>query len=487
MLSTNDLAPFASAAAQKLDQIDGTSIRAYSVDFGFSRSQLLPQMDSITPSSPMGNTDPPISLPLRGLSSPSVLIYTSGTTGKPKACNIKFALLAIVSCPTAVDTQSAKRYLPVRTYSPMPLFHGTTFFIGLCYSVGISGCFCLSRKFSARNYWKEVTLSRATRILYVGELCRFLLNTPEGEFDRQHCVRVASGNGLQKDVWVKFQNRFGIPEVREFYRSTEGLVKFDNRISGTSKRGAGKIGFAGVVKRRLEKDQFIVRFDYDTEEPYRDTKSGFCVVTRLGEAGEGIARIKDWATYLNYHNNEAATEAKIIRNVFEKGDAFQKSGDLMMQELSGWVKFVDRIGDTFRWKGENVSAGEVRGYILELPEVHDVIVTGKLLEGYDGQVGVAIIIMESTFKDKPEEFMQSLHESLKRRGVPSYAVPRLVAISDGIQVGDTFKHAKQFVKTVDWNPREKETGALKYWLNGSTYVPLEVESWRTIEQGTAKL
>jgi acyl-CoA synthetase (AMP-forming)/AMP-acid ligase II len=479
ILTTPDLSSFAASAAKSL----GGSIRTVALNLGsFPSLHALPE-DVATFQQQNTTEAEPIISPPRTLASPAALVYTSGTTGKPKACSVKFALVAAVSCPSVADTQNPKKYLPVRTYSCMPLFHGTTLFTGLCYSVGTSGCFCLSRKFSARTFWKEVYFSRATKILYVGELCRFLLATPRGDWDTRHSVLVAHGNGLQRDVWVAFQKRFAVPEIREFYRSTEGLVKYDNRHRGEA-GGAGKVTFAGSLKRRLEKDQFIVKFDYESEAPYRNGQ-GFCVLAPVGEPGEAIARVKSVAMYPNYHGNPAATEAKIIRNVFEEGDAFQKSGDLLVQEASGWVRFVDRIGDTFRWKGENVSAGEIRSYISELLEVEDVVVVGKRLPAYDGQAGAAAISLGKTSKEVEKKFVESLYGNLKRKGVPAYAFPRLVVITDDIKVGDTFKHAKHIVKALEWKPDGVNSN--KYWLDGKQYIQLQEEHWGRIESGRAKL
>ncbi|KAK4943652.1 hypothetical protein LTR10_016749 [Elasticomyces elasticus] len=455
IVSTPDLAPFAATAAASFD---GT-IRTYSLSLGsfqVSSSTHAPAevRDFPIPDRAKAATVTPART---SPTDPGVLIYTSGTTGKPKACSIKNSRVCVTCLPNPADYSNLKKYFPLRAYSCMPLFHGTTFLAGMSYCVGNSGCFCSARRFSARNFWKDVAASRATRIVYVGELCRYLLAAPESEYDRKdHCI-VAMGNGLQKDVWLAFKKRFGVPEIREFYRSTEGLAKYDNQQFGDS-RGVGKVGFVGVLKRSLEKDQFLVKFDYDTEMPYRDPKTGFCVLAGFNEPGEAIARIKHIDVYPEYLGNKLANEAKTMRDVFIKGDMSQRSGDLLMQERSGWVHFVDRVGDTFRWKGDNVSAGEIRGFISELPHVQDVVVVGKQLKGYDGQAGVAAISLDSSLPDVETQFIQRLYGNLKKKGVPDYALPRLVALTNElVAVGATFKHAKQVVKgLVCGNPTRRQ-------------------------------
>ncbi len=280
----------------------------------------------------------------------------------------------------SLDVANPKKYYPLREYSCLPLFHGTCFFSGLCYSVGNSGTFCLARKFSASRFSKDLTASKATRMLYVGELCRYLLLAPPNAYDRAHQCTVAWGNGLQKDVWPKFKARFGIPEIREVYRSTEGVAKFDN--FGTGAAGAGKVGFLGPIARWKEDMTYIVRYDRSTEDLYRDPKTGFCVPAKLDEPGEVIGRVKSLAIYCDYLNNPEATKSKLVKDVFKNGDLFQRTGDLLVHERDGWVRFHDRTGDTFRWKGENVAAGEVRGFIGELDGVHDAVVWGVKLPGY---------------------------------------------------------------------------------------------------------
>jgi acyl-CoA synthetase (AMP-forming)/AMP-acid ligase II len=307
----------------------------------------------------------------------SFLIYTSGTTGKPKACAVRNFLLAATSNTLPHDARNPKKYFPLRTYSALPLFHATALFTGVFYCFGNSSTLCLARKFSTSRFWEDVVASRATRMLYVGELCRYLVSAPPSPYDRAHSCIVANGNGLRSEIWEKFRDRFGIPEIREFYRSTEGMARLDN--FGTSAAGAGKIGFRGLLGRYLENDTFIVRVDPLTEEVYRDPKTGFCVEVGLGEPGEAIGRVKDKNLLIEYLNNSEASEQKLLRDVFVNGDCFQRMGDLLLRDSDGWIQFHDRIGDTYRWKGENVSAGEVRDHIARLSGVQDAVVYGVKL------------------------------------------------------------------------------------------------------------
>ncbi|KAJ5604611.1 hypothetical protein N7510_009765 [Penicillium lagena] len=415
----------------------------------------------------------------------TALIYTSGTTGKPKACAVRNMLALITSNTLPADANNRAKYSPLRTYSSLPLFHGTAFFTGVCYSVGNGGTLCLRRKFSASQFWKDVHDSRATRILYIGELCRYLLSTPPSPYDRNHNCIVAAGNGLRGEIWERFRQRFGVPEIREFYRSTEGLAKFDNH--GVSAWGAGKVGFSGPIRRFLEDDTFIVKYDTETEMPYRDPETGFCVRARLGEEGEAIGRVRDRGLLTEYLHNEEATEKKLIRDVFQKGDLFQCTGDLVVQDQSGWVKFQDRVGDTFRWKGENVSAGEVRDHVCRINGVHDAVVYGVKLGGYDGQAGAAGITLEEHSSAAEADLMSNLYSALRKKGVPSYALPRLVRITEKVETGVTFKQAKGDLVKKGWDPRQDWAGDKLYWLNGTIYEKLNDQSWSEIESGKAKL
>ncbi|RAL16411.1 putative bifunctional fatty acid transporter/acyl-CoA synthetase (FAT1) [Aspergillus homomorphus CBS 101889] len=429
----------------------------------------------------------PLGLPAakRSPSDLSALIYTSGTTGKPKACAIRNMMGLITSNPQTVDINNRSKYYPLRTYSSLPLFHGTAYFTGICYSVGNAGTLCLRRKFSASQFWKDVHDSRATRILYIGELCRYLLSTSPSAYDRNHACIVANGNGLRGEIWERFRQRFGVPQIREFYRSTEGVAKFDN--FGEGAWAAGKVGHSGFIKRFMENDTYIVKYDTETDMPYRDPKTGFCVKAKLGEEGEAIGRVKSRGLLTEYLHNEEATEKKLLRDVFEKGDLFQRTGDLVVRDHDGWVKFQDRVGDTFRWKGENVSAGEIRDHICRLPAIQDAVVYGVKLSAYDGQAGAAGITLEDASPATEKEVMANLYPELKKRGVPSYAFPRLIRLTEKVETGVTFKQAKGALTKKGWDPRTDWEGDKLYWLDGTQYKKLDEKSWSSIESGQAKL
>ncbi|KAF8857315.1 acyl-CoA synthetases /AMP-acid ligases II [Acephala macrosclerotiorum] len=476
IISTPDLAPFINGPRRHfaLSLYCFSSVPPPPAD---STITLLTSASLPTPSTP----SPPTKSSPADL---SCLIFTSGTTGKPKACAIRNHQCILTAIPNSPDYFNSSKYLPLRTYSPLPLFHGTALFTGLCYSIGNSGTLCLARKFSSSRFFKDVHDSRATRILYVGELCRYLLSSAPGEYDKKHNCIVAAGNGLRYEIWEKFKERFNIEEIREFYRSTEGVAKYDNYNRGAW--GAGKVGFAGFYRRNFfDDDTVLVKVDADTAELIRDPKTGFCTKARIGEPGEVIGRVKARGLLTEYLGNEGATEEKIIKDVFKKGDIWQKMGDLLIQEKDGWVRFHDRMGDTYRWKGENVSAGEVRDHVAKLEGVQDAVIFGVKLASYDGQAGAAMLTLEPSASDST--FMSTLYSGLKKTGLPSYAMPRLVRITKEIEATATFKKSKTDIVTKSWDPSKKKDQDEIYWLDGTTYKPLDQVAWGGIESGRAKL
>ncbi|KAG4431077.1 hypothetical protein IFR05_013432 [Cadophora sp. M221] len=479
--------------------IGSRSLRIFSLNLSYisplSETQPLVSTSTITAITPslLDNLPPPTTTthPKRSISAPSLLIYTSGTTGHPKAVSIKNFIPIAVSTPSPLDSPSHRH----RVYCCLPLFHATAL-LGLLYACGTSSTLIPVRKFSASRFSQDLRTSSATRMVYVGELCRYLLAAPPSPYDTSHTCTLALGNGLQLDIWERFKTRFNIPHVRELYRSTEGLAQFNNFYGGAA--AAGKVGFSGLLGRYLENASFLVCYSPSTGTLTRDPKTGFCIPCQPGEPGEAIGRVQFLDFYSEYFGDKEATDERFVRDVFKKGDLFQRSGDVLVRDRDGWVRFHERLGETFRWKGENVSAGEVKAYMSELGGVRDIVVYGSKIEGYDGQLGTAAITLSSPSSNPASEstFLTSLIPHLKARGLPDYAIPRLIRFTEKIDTGATFKYAKEELRTRPWTrgggekekEKEKEKdGDSLYWLDGGVYKPLDGNAWARISTARAKL
>ena len=246
----------------------------------------------------------------------------------------------------------------------MPLYHSSAAILGLCAALSGGNTIVIGHKFSTKSFWKEVRESNATMIQYVGETCRYLLAAPPDideltceNLDKKHNVRLAIGNGLRPDVWNKFKQRFGIQTIAEFYAATEGTSGSWNLSHNDFALGA--IGRNGTFAKALLGTQLaIVAVDWESEQPWRDPKTGFCAKVGTGEPGELLYRLDAddiGSKYQGYFGNEKASNSKIMRDVLRKGDAYFRTGDVVRWDSEGRWYFNDRIGDTFRWKSENVS------------------------------------------------------------------------------------------------------------------------------------
>ena len=359
----------------------------------------------------------------------ALFIYTSGTTGLPKAANINHyrLMLATHGFAGAMDTKPTDRM-----YDSLPMYHTVG---GVCATGALlvnGGSVVIRDKFSAREFWDDIVRFECTMFQYIGELCRYLLHTPVSANETKHRIRLACGNGLRPDVWAEFQRRFRIPNILEFYAATEGNVAMFNF--------EGKPGAVGrlpwFVAHRFP--TAVVKFDIDTGEPIRDA-NGFCVRCAPNEPGEVLGLIGNDpnkpAKRFEGYADSASTEKKILRDVFEKGDAWFRTGDLMRKDEQGYFYFVDRLGDTFRWKGENVATSEVSEALSVYPGVEEANVYGVAIKDKDGRAGMVALATNAKFD--LGGFRQHAAANL-----PEYARPMFVRIMGEIDHTGTFKQKK---------------------------------------------
>jgi fatty-acyl-CoA synthase len=353
------------------------------------------------------------------------LIYTSGTTGMPKAANFSHMrmLFMMSGFVGALSPRQSDRI-----YNPLPLYHssGGVCAVGLAFFSG--GALILKRKFSVHEFWSDVHHYGATIFEYIGEVCRYLLNAPPSPLERGHKIRVITGNGLRPEIWREFQERFAIPRIVEFYGATEGNVSMLNYD--------GTVGAVGRVPDYLEwlLPSRIVRFDVEKEMPVRG-RSGLCIECGPDEVGEALGGVSTRAgREFEGYTNRADSEKKMLRDVFRKGDLWFRTGDLMRRDGHGYFYFVDRIGDTFRWKGENVSTGEVGEALAAVPGILEANVYGVSVPGVDGRAGMASLVVDGAFS------LSELSQRLKT--LAQYARPIFLRLSPRIEVTGTFKQRK---------------------------------------------
>ncbi|HUD50697.1 long-chain-acyl-CoA synthetase [Parvibaculum sp.] len=375
------------------------------------------------------------------LNDDALFIYTSGTTGNPKAARLPHARVLTMMTGFSAAANAGEKD---RMYIALPLYHSAGGVVAVGTTLTVGGSIIIRRKFSAREFFSDCRKYNATMFQYIGELCRYLLNTEKQPKENKHKIRLAIGNGLRPEIWPGFQKRFKVPNILEFYGATEGNVALMN-YDGT----VGSVGrIPGWAKKRFNVE--LVRFDLETETVVRGA-DGFCIKCEPGEAGEAIGKISNdpntpTGRFDGYAKKEE-TEKKILRDVFEKGDAWFRTGDLLRQDKLGYFYFVDRIGDTFRWKGENVSTAEVSEAISVFPGVQEANVYGVHVPGADGRAGMASIVADGNFD--LEKFRVHLDKEL-----PEYARPLFVRLSDGMEITGTFKQRKVELVKEGFDPKE---------------------------------
>lgn len=420
----------------------------------------------------------------------AILIFTSGTTGLPKPAIVSWQKIALGTgfMPSWLNLTKNDRY-----YTCMPLYHSSAALLGLCVSMANGNTLVLGHRFSTATFWKEVRQHDATAIQYVGETCRYLLaakpqyDPVTGEnLDRVNKVTRAFGNGLRPDVWNGFKERFGIDTIGEFYGATEGPTATWNLSSNEFSSGA--IGRNGSLSSAIVQQQLaIVEVDWTTELPLRDPLNhNFCRQVKTGEPGELMYKVDPadvHSKFQGYFNNPSATESKIFRDVLAKGDAYCRSGDVVRWDREGRWWFCDRIGDTFRWKSENVSTAEVSAVLGAHPHVHEANVYGVEVPNHDGRAGCAAILFDTG------DVSEALLDSVARHagsGLPRYAVPPFLRVVDGHQTTGNNKQLKAVLRGEGISP-DRTGGDSVYWLRGGRYERFGKGEWEALRRGRVRL
>ena len=415
-------------------------------------------------------TNPPrrIRAALRG-GDPLFYIYTSGTTGLPKAARFSHARFmgggtyALLAGFGKTDS----------LYCPLPLYHTVGGVMCVNAVLRAGGTLALARRFSARRFWDDVVEMGVTAFQYVGELPRYLLDQPAHPLERRHRIRFCVGNGMRPEVWERFRERFRIPHIVEFYGATESnvsMVNLDDRVGSVGKPAPGlRVALVG--------------YDVENQELLRDV-AGRLVVCREGQTGELIGRISEGRTiagrFEGYTSGEA-TESKILRDVFTRGDAWFRSGDLMRRDADGFFFFVDRIGDTFRWKGENVSTQEVADAIGELAGIELCAVYGVQLPGADGRAGMAALVLRNGSALDGGVLFAHVAQHL-----PGYARPAFVRVIVAADLTGTFKIRKGPLQREGFEPTASGDPVLVRDDTQQAYLPLTHAMRERIRSGDAR-
>jgi fatty-acyl-CoA synthase len=404
----------------------------------------------------------------------ALFIYTSGTTGLPKAANINHYRLMLASHGFAgvMDTQPTDRM-----YVVLPMYHTVGGVVATGAPLVNGASVVIREKFSAREFWDDIVRYECTMFQYIGELCRYLVNTPPSLNETKHRIRLACGNGLRPDIWHEFKERFRIPLILEFYAATEGNCSIFN-FEG--KEGAvGRLPWYVAHRFPIK----VVRFDIEKEQPVRDA-SGFCIECEPNEPGEVIGKIindpsKPGNRFEGYAS-KSESEKKVLHDVFEKGDAYFRTGDLMRKDERGFFYFVDRVGDTYRWKGENVATSEVSEAITGFPGIHEANVYGVSIPGREGRAGMAALAADGDLD------LTGLRAHLVKR-LPEYARPLFLRIRHEIEATGTFKQKKVDLVREGFDPATIDDPLFFSDSASQSFLPLDQALYERIQTGQVRL
>ncbi len=390
-------------------------------------------------------------------------VFTSGTTGMPKASiqtHKKWYLCYHWYGQVNMGINSDDVF-----YVPIPFFHTNAMIVAWPSAASGGAALAIRRKLSISSFWKDVAKFNVSAFIYIGEICRYLMNKPPAETDTMHRIQKVVGNGLRPDIWKAFKKRFNIPQVYELYGASDGIVSYTNVFNLDCTVGLCRSEYA------------IVKYDVDNDMPYRN-EQGFMEKVTTGNAGLLLGQITETAPFPGYVN-KAQNEEKIFRNVLVTGDEWFNTGDLIRDLGFHHAQFVDRLGDTFRWKGENVSTAELEAILNQFPQVAHSAVYGVSLPKIDGKAGMATINNALPLgKFDFQQFTTNIKKAL-----PSYAVPIFLRFVFDFEKTATHKIKKSVLKKEGIYPQNDENLIYVLLPKAAIYTKMTPEIAKAIEQG----
>ncbi|XP_024416525.2 long-chain fatty acid transport protein 1 isoform X2 [Desmodus rotundus] len=461
----------AAVVAEVSGQLGKSLLKFCSGDLG--PEVIWPDTQLLDPLLKEASTAPPAQSPGKGMDDRLFYIYTSGTTGLPKAAIVVHSRYYRIA---AFGHHAYSMRAADVLYDCLPLYHsaGNIMGVGQCLIYGLT--VVLRKKFSASRFWDDCVKYNCTVVQYIGEICRYLLKQPVREVEGQHRVRLAVGNGLRPSIWEEFTKRFRVRQIGEFYGATECNCSIANLD--------GKVGSCGFNSRILPNVYPIrlVKVNEDTMELLRDAQ-GLCIPCHTGEPGLLVGQInqQDPLRRFDGYISESATSKKIAHSVFCKGDSAYISGDVLVMDELGYMYFRDRSGDTFRWRGENVSTTEVEGVLSHLLGHTDVAVYGVAVPGVEGKAGMAAIA-DPHGQLSPNALYQELQKVLA-----SYARPVFLRLLPKVDTTGTFKIQKMRLQHEGFDPCQTSDRLFFLDLKQGHYLPLDQGVYAQICSGAFSL
>ncbi|WP_211824701.1 long-chain-acyl-CoA synthetase [Kistimonas asteriae] len=413
----------------------------------------------------MPDTNPDITRTLK-LSSPALYIFTSGTTGLPKASVMSH--FRWFKAMAGIGMMSLRLKPTDILYCALPLYHNNALTVSLSAVMGNGASLAIARKFSVNRFWDDIRHYGATSFCYIGEFCRYLLNHPTRPNDADNPVRTIIGNGLRPDIWETFKERFRILSISEFYGASEVNLVFTNALNLDKTAGTCPMAYE------------VVRYDVQNDCPVR-TSNGFMEKVNKGESGLLLTKVTRRMPFDGYTDKDAS-QKKLYRDVFRAGDCYINTGDLVVRQ--GWrhIAFSDRIGDTFRWKGENVATSEVEAAFTSFSAIEHAVTYGISLPGADGRAGMTALVVSETEENLN---LEALTQHVCRQ-LPGYAIPLFLRICDSQQMTTTFKYQKTTLKKEGFDTSQFNDPVLALLPGNQHYQPLKTKDLEQIHAGKVR-